>query len=102
MSEERFRLDLARLQAALAIADAQVMANPKKYLSRMSRHCVDLLDVLERVEHALSPDIVFDFAEERNMRPADINGEALIRCNAAKRVLRDYKITATQKEKGDG
>lgn len=92
MSERQFRQDLSRLQALAAIKDAQVMANPQKYLDHMQRHCHELLRVLELVEYALSPDFIFDVWEESDFpEPTDIQGEALIRCNKALEIITQYK-----------
>jgi hypothetical protein len=86
-----FRQKLAKLQSLVAIKNAQVLANPIPYLEDMSERCVILLKLLEEVEYALSPHIVFDFAQENSMEPMDLQGEALIRCNKAKQLIRDYK-----------
>lgn len=98
MSDIEFRQKLAELTARIAIMDAQVMANPKKYLEEMSAHANRLIKVLDDVEYALSPDMVYDFWElncdhSAIPRPQDLNGEAMIRCNAAKDVLRRYRIS---------
>lgn len=90
------REDLARLKAKVAIMDAKVMANPKPHLERMSSQCIELLQVIEDIERALSPDSVFDFWDKSADKdafplPVDINGEALIRCNAALAVIREYR-----------
>lgn len=96
MKDQEFRQKLARLQALIAIKDAQLMANPKPYLEDMAQRCHELLRVLEDVEYALSPDAVFDFwdanADKKAIpRPIGINGEALIRCNKALAVLHKYR-----------
>lgn len=96
MKDKEFRMMLARLTAQVSINDAIVMSNPKKYLLEMREHCNSLLKVLDDVDRALSPDIVFDFWDEncdkkQIPRPIDIQGEALIRCNAALKVLREYR-----------
>lgn len=96
MSDTEFRQRLARLQALIAIKDAQLMANPKPYLEDMGKRCHELLTVLDEVERALSPDCVYDFWDENAdkaaiPRPTDIQGEAYIRCNKALDVLRKYR-----------
>ena len=48
------RKDWARLASLIAIQDAKIAASPKLYLERMSKRCVELQMVLERVEDALS------------------------------------------------
>lgn len=96
MSENDFRQKLARLQTLIAIRDAQVRADPLKYLREMEGQCVELLKVLDDVKYALSPDCVFDFWQQecdgfQIRRPADIQGEALIRCNKALGILQTYQ-----------
>ncbi|TNF08542.1 MAG: hypothetical protein EP323_01280 [Gammaproteobacteria bacterium] len=97
MSDDtEFRKKLARLRALIAIKDAQLMANPKPYLEDMAKRCHELLKVLEEVDHALSPDYVFQvwdeqFDKNHVPRPQDIQGEALFRCNKALDVLRKYR-----------
>lgn len=96
MKDKEFRMMLADLTAKIAVKDAMVMANPKRYLEEMQDYCHSILKVLEDVDHALSPDVVFKFWDEncdKNQipRPIDIQGEALIRCNAALKVLREYR-----------
>lgn len=96
MSDTEFRQRLARLQALIAIKDAQLMANPKPHLEDMAKRCHELLTVLDEVEIALSPDCVFDFWDENAdkaaiPRPTDIQSEAYIRCNKALDVLRKYR-----------
>ena len=48
------RKDWARLASLIAIQDAKIAASPQLYLERMSKRCVELQMVLERVEDALS------------------------------------------------
>ena len=91
MSEEEFRQKLSKIQAQIATKNAMVMADPLRYLNDMSQHCSDLLNVLDKIEYALSPDIVFDIAMDSSIKPQDINGEAYIRCTAALKIIREYK-----------
>lgn len=96
MSGEKFQQQLARLRTLVAINDARVMSNPKHYLKKMDKRCNELLQVLEKVENALSPDLVFDHWEQncdKNQIPRaiDFQGEALLRCNTALKILRDYR-----------
>ena len=95
--EQEFRQSLARLQAAVAIRNAQVMANPLKYLNEMNDYCNELLGLLDKVEYALSSNFIFDlwdqsFDKTQITRPEDINGEASFRCSEALRVLSEYKL----------
>ena len=62
----------------------------------MAKKCNELLQLLEEVEYALSPDSVFDFWDSgvdktAIPRPSDLQGEALIRCNKALDLLHKYK-----------
>lgn len=103
MSEKETREQLAKLRALVAIKDAQVMANPKLYLEDMARMCQELLDVLEAVDRALSPAVVFDYWEENADKdaissPGDIQGEALIRCNKAREAIRQYRAKESRDE----
>ncbi len=96
MSDSEFRQKLSKLQAMLAIKDAQLMANPKPYLEDMAKRCDELLKVLDEVDHALSPDYIFEVWDnhvdkQKVSRPSDIQGEALLRCNKALEVLRNYR-----------
>ena len=95
MADTEFRQRLAALQTRLAINKARVLSNPEPYLNDMSRRCNELLKVLEDVDYALSPDSVCDWAMSREppMRPMDVQGEAHIRCQAALKVLREYRST---------
>jgi hypothetical protein len=93
--EEEFRSQVASIAAKIAIKEAQIMANPLKYLESMNKRCNEVLKVLQDVEYALSPDLVFDIwsegAFDNQIKPIDIQGEAYLRCNAAKEVLRKYR-----------
>jgi len=93
MSDIAFRQKLAELQTRLAIGKAQVLANPEPYLDDLTRRCTDLLKVLEDIDYALSPDCPVDWAQSHNppIKPMNLQGEALIRCNAALKVIRDYR-----------
>lgn len=94
MGEREFRMKLAKFRADLAIREAQLIANPLPALKEMESHCVELLRVLEDVKYALSPDLIFDVHEENSDRlhsPNDIQGEALIRCNKALKILNNYQ-----------
>ena len=93
MSHEDFRAALNAMRVQAAINDAQVRqvrADPITYLQEAGKRMYELHKVLEEVQRALSPCAVFDKAEEMGMHPMDIQGEALIRCNAASKVLDNY------------
>lgn len=102
MSEEKFRQDLARLRAWIAIEEARIVSDPLPHLERMAEYCLELLRVLDAVKYALSPDIVFDYAMERGMNPRDINGEAWIRCQEALTVLNNYATNKKPTKRGGG
>ncbi len=80
----------AKLQAMLAIQDVQIAVNPKPYLEAAYDELCKARDCFEAMQHALSPDIVFEIATENDIRPTDIQGEAYIRCNAALKILNNY------------
>lgn len=92
MADRELRELLAKLTAKLATNRALVLANPEPYLDQLTKHSGRLLRVLRDVEYALSPDMVFDVANEMGIRPIDFQGEALIRCEKALAVLREYRI----------
>lgn len=91
MADKDLRELLAELTAKLATHKALVLANPEPYLDQLTKHSGRLLCVLREVEYALSPDMVFDVANERGIRPIDFQGEALVRCDKALAVLRKYR-----------
>ena len=93
MSDRDMRELLAQLTAKLATHKAMVLADPEPWLDKMAKHIEELLIVLHKVEYALSPDLVFDTANEMGIRPVDFQGEALVRCNAALDVLRKYRMS---------
>ena len=93
MSDRDTRELLAQLTAKLATHKAMILADPEPWLDRMAKHIEELLIVLYEVEYALSPDLVFDTANEMGIRPVDFHGEALVRCNAALDVLRKYRMS---------
>ena len=85
--DERSRRLLARLRSQVAIRDSQIMANPLPYLIEAEKQLIEMRICMEDIQRALSPDAVFDFAEDHCIKPADINGEAYIRVKAAQKVL---------------
>lgn len=91
MSQEKFRQDLAKFHALVAISDARIMSDPLPHLNRMSEHCCELWEVLNKLEYALSPDFIFDYCQGTPLEPSNIQGEALIRCNKALEILKEYK-----------
>lgn len=91
MADKAFRELLSRLSAELAVRKALVLADPEPYLCQLSKHSERLLIALRDVEYALSPDVVFDVANDMGIRPIDFQGEALVRCNKAREVLRKYR-----------
>jgi hypothetical protein len=93
MSDREMREMLAQLIAKLAMHKAMVLADPEPWLDKLAKHSGELLAVLREVEYALSPDMVFDTANEMGIRPVDFQGEALVRCNKALGVLRKYRMS---------
>lgn len=93
-TERGFLERIASLEACIAVAKAQVLADPIPHLRQMIDRCNLMMRVLEDVDYALSPDSVFDYWEQsadKITKPQDINGEAYLRCSRAKKVLREYR-----------
>lgn len=85
-----FRRTYARLTALCDLGKAIFMADPLPTLLEAKKQMHEMHMVLERVYVALSPAPVLEMAEELCVRPMDFQGEALVRCDAAKKVVRDY------------
>lgn len=81
---------MAKLMAMAEIREAQIKANPIPYLEKAYEELAAARECFEKIEYALSPDIVFDVAGESDIRPTDIQGEAYIRCEKAREVIREY------------
>lgn len=81
---------MASLMAMAEIKEAQIKSNPIPYLEKAYEELAAARECFEKIEYALSPDIVFDVADGLNIKPTNINGEALIRCEKAKGVIREY------------
>lgn len=93
---KQFQSALEKLRYLIAIQDHELIENPKPHLVAMERRCCELMKTLEQIEYALSPDCVFDvwqecFDKSQIPRPIDVQGEALIRCNKALEVIRNYR-----------
>ena len=91
MTDKELRELLAEFEARIATQKALVLAHPEPYLNRLAKYSGRLLRVLRDVEYALSPDMVFDVANEMGIHPIDFQGEALVRCNKALEILRKYR-----------
>lgn len=100
MIAEELRRKRAELSQKLEILDEKLGYNPRQYLFVIERAYIDLLETLEKVEHALSPDCVFDFWDDKKIiqRPNDIQGEAYIRCTKALEVLQEYRDNKAHKD----
>lgn len=89
-----FKSTLDRLRYLIAIAERDVIENPLPHLQKAEKQMQEIMDLLEKVDYALSPDYVYDVWEEEykdsGMRPMDIQGEALFRCNKAKKLIAEY------------
>ena len=94
LSEKHLEM-LSTLITRCAVSRAQMLANPEPYLEKMATQMYELDKCLHAVQYALSPDVVFDFAEEHSIVPVNsIQGEAHIRCEAALKVIREfYKVS---------
>lgn len=96
MRDQELRIKLAEIRSALAIKDSQIVANPIPYLNEMSSRTNEILKLLDDVEHALSPDYIFDYwsayvNKDMIPRPIDLQGEALLRCNKAIELIQNYR-----------
>ena len=81
---------MARLMAMAEIKEAQIKSNPIPYLEKAYEELAAARECFEKIEYALSPDIIFDIADGSGIKPTNINGEAYIRCEKAKEVIREY------------
>lgn len=91
MRDIEFRRLLSKLQAGVAINNAKIISNPIPYIEEMSKRCHEVLEVLDKVEEALSQVPVIEAAAKMGIEPRDLKGEALIRCNKASKVISQYK-----------
>ncbi len=99
MNVEDLRRKRAELSQKLAKLDFELGNDPKQYLFAIEHAHIDLLETLEKVEYALSPDCIFDFWDENCDKktikdPGSIQGEAHIRCQKALEVLQEYRDNA--------
>ena len=81
---------LNKLQVMIVMADVKLAEDPKPVLQDAYEELNKAKQCIESIHYALSPAVVFDLAEELDLRPTDINGEAYIRCQKAKDVLTQY------------
>lgn len=91
MNDTEFRMTLAKLQAAMATRKAQILANPEPYLRKLEEHSVRLLKVLDRIDYALSPDVIFDTAMAMEIDPDYFEGKASLQLMKARQILSDYR-----------
>jgi len=91
MKDKDFANRLAEFTSKRELARIRILSNPEPYIIDLTKRCGELLHVLRQIEYALSPDMVCDVAFDMDIKPIDIQGEALIRCNRAKKLLEDYK-----------
>ena len=103
MSTEELRRKRAELSQKLTMLDEELGHDPKQYLFALEHYCIDLLETLEKVEYALSPDYFLDFWDKNCNkkvieRPEDFQGEALIRCDKALEVLQEYRDNKANKD----
>jgi len=81
---------MAKLMAMAEIKEAQIKANPIPYLAKAYEELAAAKECFEKIDYALSPDLVFEIANESAIKATDINGEEYIRCEKAKEVIREY------------
>lgn len=83
---------LAKLEVQLAIRHASIRADPIPLLNTAFHMLARVRKCIDDIDYALSPEVLVDWGNNHKppIQAPDINGEALIRCNAAKKVIRDY------------
>lgn len=83
---------LAKFLTTLAIKKAQIASNPFPYLKKADRELGDSIRCMDNVIHALTgTDSIMDFAQSHNLKPEEIEGQALIRINAALEIIKEYE-----------
>lgn len=88
---DRLHQALAGLRARVAINNARVRSDPLPYLMKADESITEVLMMLDDLERALSPDIIFDFGLEMELRPQDIRGQDTIKLSAVRKVIREYR-----------
>lgn len=89
MTADEFSL-LAKLQSQLALNKVLILQNPIPYIEKQQREIFRLHKFLHEVEHAVSPDVVFDAAESMGISPRDFRGEELVKLNAVRSAIDKY------------
>ena len=97
MSDIEFRQRLAKLQTLISINKVKVLSNPEPYLNDLSDQVGKLLKVIEDIDYALSSDCACDWAMSHNppINIVDLQGESLIRCDAALKVIHEFRYPST-------
>lgn len=81
---------LAELIAKAAIQKAHIRANPEPYLNEVSEELARARQCFEEIERAISPDIIYDFANDHALRPEDVHGQDHIKIGAVYSALDKY------------
>lgn len=92
MNERSLKI-LSQLTAQLAINDARVRSDPLPYLQEAHHLVSETRELLEQLEWVLEGMDSFDMIQDiaPKMAPVDFNGEALLRCQKALRMIREFK-----------
>lgn len=86
-----FNEKLAKLQSKLLVQRLFILHDPFPVINTLADRCNRMMEAIEEIDRALSPLPVYEFADKHSIMPHDIQGEALIRTNAALKVIRDYR-----------
>lgn len=81
---------IAKLRTMIAISEAEVAANPMPYLREAHSSLIEARICFEELERALSPDVVWEEADNMGVKPIDFIGGDRVKINKASEVLRKY------------
>ena len=84
---------MARLQSQVAIQDARVRSDPVPYLQEAHALVSEARTLLQDLKWVLDGLDSFDMIQEIAplMEPKDFNGEALLRCQKAHKMIRAFE-----------
>ena len=93
LMDDRSLQIMARLRSQIAISDARMRSDPLPYLQEAHGLLSEAHGLLQDLEWVLdgmdSFDMISDIAPD--IKPIDFNGEALLRCQKAKKMIRDFQ-----------
>ena len=79
-----------KLENAVNKRDKDILKNPLPYLEEAYKLLSEQRRIFEKITYSLSPDIVFDKANEFNIKPENFNGGDKIKIDAVIKILNDY------------